>query len=151
MAEVRHTETAAPEVPHRTAYTAGEARETRSLADLVAVLGRDVSNLVSKEIELLRAEVSQSYSNMQTAGGSLAAAAICLLAALLILLQALIVALTNWGMGAGWASLLVGVVVGIIGLVLLQNGRSLLKEGIVPKRTQTQVQRDAEMLKEQVK
>ena len=62
-----------------------------------------------------------------------------------------IVALTNLGMGAGWASLLVGVVVGIVGLVLLQNGRSLLKEGIVPKRTQAQVQRDAEMLKEQVK
>ena len=152
MAEVRHTETTAPEAPlsHLT-HGAGEARATHSLADLVAELGRDVSNLVSKEIELLRAEVSHSYSNMQTAGGSLAAAAICLLAALLILLQALIVALTNLGMGAGWASLLVGVVVGIVGLVLLQNGRSLLKEGIVPKRTQTQVQRDAEMLKEQVK
>ncbi|HEX5600100.1 MAG TPA: phage holin family protein [Hyphomicrobiaceae bacterium] len=152
MAEVRHTETAAPEAPlsHLT-HGAGEARATHSLADLVAELGRDVSNLVSKEIELLRAEVSQSYSNVQTAGGSLAAAAICLLAALLILLQALIVALTNLGMGAGWASLLVGVVVGIVGLVLLQNGRSLLKEGIVPKRTQAQVQRDAEMLKEQVK
>ena len=55
------------------------------------------------------------------------------------------------GLGAGWSSLLVGVVVGVIGVVLLQQGRSLLGEGLIPKRTQTQVQRDAEMLKEQVK
>lgn len=153
MAEVRHTETTAPEVPttHRTGLGNGGARGARTIPDLVAELGRDLSSLVSKEAGLLRAEVNESFSNVQTAGGSLAAAGICLLAALLILLQALIVALTKLGLGAGWSSLLVGLAVGIIGLVLLQYGRSLLKEGIVPKRTQTQVQRDAEMLKEQVK
>jgi len=153
MAEVRHTEEMAPEVrgTQRAGLGNGETRSTRTIPDLVAELGRDISSLVSKEAGLLRAEVSESFSNMQTAGGSLAAAGICLMVSLLILLQALIVALTRLGLGAGWSSLLVGVAVGIIGLVMLQYGRSLLKEGIVPKRTQTQVQRDAEMLKEQVK
>lgn len=153
MAEVRHTEATAPEVPttHRTGPGDGGARGAQTIPDLVAELGRDVSALVSKEAGLLRAEVNESFSNLQTAGGSLAGAGICMLAALLILLQALIVALTNMGLGAGWSSLLVGLAVGIVGVVLLQYGRSLMKEGIVPKRTQTQVQRDAEMLKEQVK
>jgi len=146
MAEVRHTE----DVRH--AEDRGiEPKSSQPLPDLIAGLGRDVSSLVSKEAGLLRSEVDEKFSNLQTAGGSLAAAAICLLVSLLILLQALIVALTNMGLGAGWSSLLVGVVVGVIGVVLLQQGRSLLGEGLIPKRTQTQVQRDAEMLKEQVK
>lgn len=122
-----------------------------SVPELVSDLGRQVSNLVSKEAGLLRAEVDEKFSNLQTAGGSLAAAAICLLASLLILLQALIVALTNMGLGAGWSSLLVGLVVGAIGVVLLMYGRSAMSDGLMPKRTQRQVQRDAEMLKEQVK
>jgi hypothetical protein len=141
MAEVRHTETRADQ-PTKTAL---------SVPELVSDLGRQVSNLVSKEAGLLRAEVDEKFSNLQTAGGSLAAAAICLLASLLILLQALIVALTNMGLGAGWSSLLVGLVVGAIGVVLLMYGRSAMSDGLMPKRTQRQVQRDAEMLKEQVK
>lgn len=140
MAEVRHTETKAE-----------ETKSSQSLPQLVADLGRHVSSLVSKEAGLLRSEVNEKFSSYQTAGGSLAAAAICLLASLLILLQALIVALTNLGLGAGWSSLLVGIVVGAIGVYLLQQGRSMLGEGLIPKRTQAQVQRDAEMLKEQVK
>lgn len=140
MAEVRHTE-----------VRGIEPKSAQPLPDLIADLGRDVSSLVSKEAGLLRSEVDEKFSNLQTAGGSLAAGAICLLAALLVLLQALIVALTNIGLGAGWSSLLVGVVVAVIGVFLLQQGRSLLGEGLIPKRTQTQVQRDAEMLKEQVK
>ena len=153
MAEVRHTAARAPEAPTTATMEPGaaEPRAAQTLPELIAELGRDVTELVSKEAGLLRAEVNESISNLQTAGGSLVGAAICLLAALLILLQALIVALTNLGLGAGWSSLLVGVAVGIIGAVLLQQGRSLLKQGIVPKRTQAQVQRDAEMLKEQVR
>lgn len=141
MAEVRHTETRADQ-PHKTAL---------SVPELVADLGRQVSNLVSKEAGLLRAEIDEKFSNLQTAGGMLAAAGICLFAALLILLQALIVALTNMGLGAGWSSLLVGVVVGVIGVILLMQGRSAMSDGLFPKRVQRQVQRDAEMLKEQVK
>ncbi len=144
MAEVRHTEV-------RSELRTEDLKSARSIPELVTELGRDVSSLVSKEAGLLRAEVDEKFSNLQTAGGSLAAAGICLLVSLLILLQALVVALTNLGLGAGWSSLLVGLAVGAIGVYLLQQGRSLLGEGILPKRTQTQVQRDAEMLKEQVK
>lgn len=140
MAEVRHTEQ----------RTAG-VRSAQSLPDLVTDLGRKASSLVGKEAGLLRAEVDEKFSNLQTAGGTLAAAAICLLASLLILLQALIVALTNLGLGAGWSSLIVGIAIGVIGIILLQQSRSAVGEGIFPRRTQKQVRRDADMLKEQVK
>lgn len=157
MAEVRHTDVQAPDVPHAgdsghtAARTTHTPKGTHSFSELVSDLGRDVSSLVGKEAGLLRAEINEKFSMLQTAGGSLAAAGICLLVSLLILLQALIVALTNLGLGAGWSSLLVGLVVGALGVYLLQRGRSAMGEGIMPKRTQSQVQRDAEMLKEQVK
>ena len=140
MAEVRHTE-----------MRADEARGAQSVPELVADLGRNISSLVGKEAGLLRAELDEKISNLQMAAGSLAAGAICLLASLLILLQALIVALVNLGLGAGWASLLVGAVVGAIGLLLLLQGRSMLGQDLLPTRTRKQVRRDAEMLKEQVK
>lgn len=153
MAEVRHTEARPTESPttHTTEPRAAEARGTNTLPALIADLGRSISALLSKEAGLLRAEVDEKYSNLQTAGGSLIAAGICLVASLLILLQALIVALTNLGLGAGWSSLVVGLAVGAIGVYLLQQGRSLAGEGILPKRTQSQVQRDAELLKERIK
>lgn len=162
MAEVRHTEADTPQSQPRVSEAGlGEpaaartsttsAKGNHSVPELIADLGRDITALFSKEAGLLRAEVNEKFANLQSAGGSLAAAGICLLVSLLILLQALIVWLTNMGLGAGWASLLVGAVVGIIGIVLLQYGRSLMSQGIIPTRTQTQVQRDAEMLKEQVK
>lgn len=151
---VRYTEGNGPESPEAERARVREShtpKSAHSFSELVSDLGRDVSLLVSKEVGLFRAEINEKFSMLQTAGGSLAAAGICLLASLLILLQALIVALTNMGLGAGWSSLLVGLVVGAIGIYLLQHGRTLLGEGIIPKRTQTQVQRDAEMFKEQVK
>lgn len=167
MAEVRHTEANSPHtqprVPEAGLRETATARETptvretpttkgaHSVPELISDLGRDITSLFSKEAGLLRAEVNEKFSNLQVAGGSLVAAGILLLVSLLILLQALIVWLTYVGLGAGWASLLVGAVVGIIGFGLLQYGRSLMNRGIMPTRTQTQVQRDAEMLKEQAK
>jgi hypothetical protein len=126
-------------------------KQSPSIPDLVSNLGRDVMGLFSKEANLFRAEIKEKFSILQAAGASLAAGAICLLAALLILLQALIVALTNAGMNPAWASLIVGGGVAIVGVILLQIGRYNLREDVLPTRTQAQVQRDAEMVKERVR
>ncbi|MER9210228.1 phage holin family protein, partial [Mesorhizobium sp. M0771] len=78
--------------------------------------------------------------------------AICLLAALLVLLQALIIALTRAGLGAGWSSLLVGVVVAVLGVILLRTGTaSMAPSELTPDRTQGQLKRDASAIKEQVR
>lgn len=138
MADVRYTDHQA------------DSKRSRSFADLFSLLGRDLTALLSKEASLLRAEMNEKFLTLQTAGASLAAGAVCLLAALLVLLQALIVALAGMGMDPGWASLIVGGGVAIIGIILLQIGRSHLREDVLPTRTQAQVQRDAEVLKERV-
>ena len=80
------------------------------------------------------------------------AGAICLLAALMVLLQALVIALAETGLGGGWASLIVGVVVAVLGVILVRNGTAGLDPGeLEPERTRRQLEADARTLKEQVK
>ena len=56
-------------------------------------------------------------------------------------------ALVNAGMGAGWASLLVGVATAIIGIALLYYGSSKVTH-LTPERTMRQAGRTASMLRE---
>ena len=78
------------------------------------------------------------------------AGAICLLAALMVLLQAVVIGLTNAGLNPGWASLIVGVVVALVGIVLLKKGASDMSN-LTPERTANQVAKDANLVKEQVR
>jgi Na+-driven multidrug efflux pump len=77
--------------------------------------------------------------------GLLAGALVIALTALNVLAAALVAGLTEWGLGAGWASLLVGVVLGAIALAMALKGRNDLKlSSIAPSRTAKNVQRDAQ-------
>ncbi len=101
---------------------------------------------------VLRAELSEKLTQIGTGAVEVLAGAICLLAALLVLLQALVIALANAGMGAGWASLLVGLVVAGFGLILLRSGSAQLRPSeLAPDRTQGQLASDARVVKEQMK
>ncbi len=126
------------------------ADDTRSFPQLLGDLTGDLTGLVRKESELVRAEFSEKLGVLGKAAGEMAAGAICLLAALLVLLQAVVIGLSNI-MGAGWASLLVGVVVAIFGIVLVRAGtKAASPSGLAPDRTIAQVKKDAHLVKEQV-
>jgi hypothetical protein len=71
---------------------------------------------------------------------------------LIILLQALVIALAKAGLGAGWASLLVGVATAVVGVILLKTGTAGLNPSeLEPERTRHQLENDARVLKEQLK
>jgi hypothetical protein len=95
--------------------------DPRSIPQLIGDLATDVSSLVRKEAELVRAEFSEKTMQLAKAGGEMAGGAICLLAALIVLLQALVLALSKV-MDPAWAALLVGVVVALVGVSLLRLG-----------------------------
>src|SRR4029077_5104978 len=121
-------------------------------ATLLSDLAQQASTLVQTEIRLLRVELSEKIALMGTGGAEVLAGALCLLAALLILLQALVIALAKLGLGPGWASLLVGIVVAAIGAFLVRNGSAQLSPAnLTPTRTQEQVTRDLRVAKEQLK
>ncbi|RUU33047.1 phage holin family protein, partial [Mesorhizobium sp. M6A.T.Ca.TU.002.02.2.1] len=101
---------------------------------------------------LLRAEISEKISKAGAGAAEVLGGAICLLAALIVLLQALVIALASAGLGAGWSSLLVGIVVAILGIILLRSGtKSMAPSELTPDRTQDQLKRDARVIKDQIR
>ena len=128
-----------------------EPRETRSVPDLLGDVLHETTELFRTEGRLIRSEISDKLTQVQLAGGSLAAGAICLLVALIILAGALVTALAKV-MDPAWAALLVGVAIAVIGALLLAAGKKSL-EGVnlAPERTLTQLQKDGQLVKEQAR
>ena len=122
-----------------------------SLKEFFADLSNSITTLFRKEIQLVRAETSEKVTQVGVALGSIAGGAILALAALIVLLQALVIGLTEAGIPAGWASLIVGVVVAVVAYVLIHKGTNDLKASqLAPTRTMDSLKRDAQVAKEQV-
>src|SRR5688500_4817877 len=125
--------------------------EGRSIPQLLSDFTGDFTTLLRKESELVRAEFSEKLGHLVRGGGEIAAGAICLLAALLVLLQALVIGLSKL-MDPAWASLLVGVLVAVVGVLLLKAGANNAKlSELKPDRTMRQMEKDVQLAKEQVK
>jgi hypothetical protein len=119
----------------------------RTLPELVSQLTTDLANLVRKESELVRTELTEKLHTAGKATGEIAAGGLLMVAALLVLLQALVIALSKV-MDPLWASLLVGVVVAGVGYFLVRAGMKMLKpEHLAPDRSARQLQKDAQLMK----
>lgn len=126
--------------------------DDRSLKDLFTDLTQSITTLFRKEIQLARAETSEKITQVGVAIGAIAGGAILALAALIVLLQALVIAITEAGVPAGWASLIVGAIVAIVAYILIHKGTSDLKaSNLAPNRTMGSLKRDAQVVKEQAR
>lgn len=121
----------------------------KSAPNLVGDLVGNVSELVRKEIQLLRAEMSEKTTQAFTAAGMIVSGIVIVLVALIVLTFALVAALANAGMGPGWSALLVGVGYTIFASMLISKGvKDLKASNLAPDRTATSLSRDANMVKE---
>jgi uncharacterized membrane protein YqjE len=108
-----------------------------------------VSSLVRNEVDLARAEVSENATKAAVAIGVLVGGVVISLAALNVLTAALVAALTEAGIPAGWSALIVGVALAAVAIVMITKGMNDLKAtSLAPTRTAKNVKRDAEALKE---
>ena len=108
-----------------------------------------VSSLVRNEVDLARAEVSENATKAAVAVGVLVGGVVTSLAALNVLTAALVAALTEAGIPAGWSALIVGVALAAVAIVMITKGMNDLKAtSLAPTRTAKNVKRDAEALKE---
>ena len=124
--------------------------DTRTIPELVSTLTSDLANLVRKEGELVRTEVTEKISHTGKAVAQIAIGGVLLLGAFMVLLQALVVALSKV-MDPLWASLIVGLLVGLAGWLVVQAAVKMMKPAaLAPDRTVRQMQKDRELLKEQV-
>ena len=126
--------------------------DSRSVPELLSDLVSQTTTLFRQEGELIRAEMSEKLGQILGAAGALAAGGILLLVALIVLALALVHAVSQLGdMGVGWASLIVGLALAVVGALLLMKGKNSLDAGnLAPRRTMHQVKRDANLVKEQV-
>jgi Putative Actinobacterial Holin-X, holin superfamily III len=113
----------------------GELRDS-STADLVRHLAEQTSDLVRKEVELAKAELSEKARVAGTGAGILGGAGITGLLALGALTACLILLLAE-AMDAWLAALIVTVVYGAIAGLLAMNGKERVKEGMPPAPEQT--------------
>jgi len=108
----------------------------RSLVELITSIPTLVSELVTRELDLLKAEMIAKAKALGIGAGLIAGAVVILLGMLGVLLTAAILALSQ--VMPGWlAALLVAAVLLIIALILGLIGYGVLKKGIPPVPTET--------------
>jgi len=129
------------------ASTPSEERASRqSLGSLLGEVTRDLSTLMRQEIELAKAELSQSAKKAGKGAGLVGGAGYAALMAVFFLSVAL-----WWGLGHlidnGWSAVVVALVWGIVALVLYLVGRKELKTVQGAPRTVDSIKRVPEALK----
>jgi hypothetical protein len=116
----------------------------RSVPELFSSVFRQMAELMRTEGMLARTEMSEKISHMGTGLGLLVGGAVLAMPALVILLEAAVAALVESGWAPYWASLLVGGLSLLLGLLLLSIGAAALRaRNLVPDKTLQQLQLDA--------
>ncbi|GHD49133.1 phage holin family protein [Mycetocola manganoxydans] len=100
---------------------------TESLGDLLGEVTRDISTLFRQEVELAKAELSQSAKKAGKGAGMFGGAGVAGFMALLFLSIAL-----WWGLGLlignVWSAIIVAVIYGIVAAVLAMRGKKEVEE-----------------------
>jgi hypothetical protein len=104
--------------------TAG--RDERSVGELVSEVSRDLSTLIRQEVELAKAEATQSAKRAGKGAGMFGGAGVAGHMVLLFLSLALWWALGTV-MGGGWSALVVAALWAVVAAVLAARGRSEIK------------------------
>ncbi len=125
------------------------SKDDKSAGGILSDAMQNVNALVRNEVDLARAEISENVTRAGVALGLIGASAIVALVALNVLVAAIVAALTEAGLDAGWAALIVGALLGVLAYVLLNKGTNDLKlSSLAPTRTVKNVRRDAAAVKD---
>ena len=128
-----------------------QLRDERSLGDLFSDLSRETTTLVRQEVQLAKAELTQSATEAARGIGMLVAGGAVAYAGLLFLLLAIVYGLIEAGWDAWLSALAVGLVVVAIGAILVLRARESLKPAnLAPRRTVETLKEDQEWAKEQI-
>lgn len=129
-----------------------ESRSDRSLGDLFGSLTSQLGQLIHKEVELARTEITANAVRTGKNASLIGIGGAVAYGGYLVLLAAAVGLLVSLGLDLWLAALIVGVVVVGIGLALVQRGRSQLEAGsLAPTKTIETLKEDAEWAKDQTR
>lgn len=120
-------------------------RPDKSLGELVASLGDDLSNLLSTQIEIAKKEVQQEATKAAKGAGMLGGAAVAGLLAVVLLSSA-----AAWGIAEAWDAwagfLIIGLLWAIVaGALALVGKKKLDQTRTTPERTLEELRADREL------
>lgn len=128
-----------------------QVRDERSLGDLFSDLSRETTTLVRQEVQLAKAELTQSATEAARGIGMLVAGGAVAYAGLLFVLLAVVFGLIEAGWEPWLSALVVGLVVMAISAVLVMRARESLKPAnLAPRRTVESLKEDQAWVKEQI-
>ena len=130
-----------------------EPREdSRGIGDLLGDLGRQVSTLVRKELDLARVEVTSSVGRLGRGAALSGVGGALLYAGFLVLLGAAVLGLIDIGLEPWIAALVVAVAALAIGAVVTSTGvKQLQTTDIAPTQTAETVRESVDFVKEHMK
>ena len=128
--------------------------DKRSLTTLVSDLTQQSSDLIRKEAELAKAEMSEKISEVQSALIALAIGGALLIVGLFYILNSVVYGIAEVlppDFSPWLAALIVGSTITIIGYFLLQRSKSKLQpRNFKPDQVMNSLQHDKNMLKEKM-
>ncbi len=126
-----------------------QVTEDRSLGELFGELRDQTQKLISQEVRLAKAELSQKGAQAGKAVGFVAAGGLVAYAGLLAIIAGIILVLGQ--VAPVWlAAVIVGLIVTLTGYLVIQKGLNDLKpERLKPERTMTTMRENKEWLQSQ--
>jgi ABC-type phosphate transport system auxiliary subunit len=119
---------------------------TRAVTDLLA----DLADLVRKEVQLAKAEVTEKIASGLRTSVWMVAAAVLGLIAVLLMVEAVVFAIASFGLALHWSCLLVAAVLAAGAAAAFYHARSLVEGDFLPTRTAKQVTQDIKTAQEQL-
>jgi len=123
------------------------AENDSSVGGLLRQLTHEVPSLITKELALAKAEMSESIRATKAGAGSVATGGAVLLGGFIVLLMSAVYGLSN--VVEPWlAALIVGAVVVVIGMIMVSSGKKKFQaSSFKPERTIHSVNKDKEAVK----
>jgi uncharacterized membrane protein YgcG len=119
---------------------------TRALTELLA----DLAELVQKELQLAKTEITEKITARLRASAWMVAAGVLGMVAALLIVEAAVFAIASFGLALYWSCLVVAAILAAGAAAAFYHGRSLTEEELLPSRTARQITQDIKTAKEQL-
>jgi uncharacterized membrane protein YgcG len=119
---------------------------TRALTELLA----DLAELVQKELQLAKTEITEKITARLRASAWIVAAGVLGMVAALLIVEAAVFAIASFGLALYWSCLVVAAILAAGAAAAFYHGRSLTEEELLPSRTARQITQDIKTAKEQL-
>ena len=119
---------------------------TRALTDLLA----DLAELVQRELQLAKTEITEKITARLRASAWMVAAGVLGMVAALLIAEAAVFAIASFGLALYWSCVVVAAVLVAGAAAAFFHGRSLTEEELLPSRAARQITQDIKTAKEQL-